>query len=124
MTYVNPDAVILQPGRRPRALGYASNLRSDGSAFAPQIALIENYAREEDFDLTAVFGDKRGPEATAGRSGLQGIVAAVAHGGINVVVVETFDRLSPDYAELRELLIYFAGHGADVHQTSPRADAD
>lgn len=84
---------------------YSSDLQS-GSSIEAQVERARRYAEERGAYVAAelVFVDAAISGATSARPGLRGLLAACDARRVDVVLVESFDRISRDQADLHPIL--------------------
>jgi site-specific DNA recombinase len=80
-----------------KALIYA---RSNQGEIDPQLAACGAYAVDAGYDVIGVFADGQHAASASDRSGFERVTETVAGGGVDVIIVESLDRLSRSLAEL------------------------
>lgn len=81
---------------------YSSDLSRDAS-IEDQVRLCRQHAERLGWAVAEVFEDRAISGASAIRPGYQAILAAVADGGVDIVLAEALDRLSRDQEDLAAL---------------------
>ena len=103
---------------------YSTDKQSE-SSIDDQIRECRKLAKQNDFDVVAVFSDKALSGGTANRPDYQNMLAAARVGQFDVIVAENSSRLwrnlaeqAPRLAELKDLDIHVVTHNLDTRQES------
>ncbi len=85
------------------------------ASVADQRVFAERYAERHGLALIAFHGDDGITGATMERPGLRDMLARVASGGVDVLIIEDVDRLSRDAEHLMYMVKLFRLHRVAVH---------
>ena len=101
---------------------YTRAAATDAGRLAAQREVGETYIASRPDERLAVLPERYEDDGFSGntvdRPGLRRLMADVAAGKIDRVVVERFDRLARDQALFAELAAFFRRHGVDVISNS------
>jgi site-specific DNA recombinase len=98
-----------------RAVGYArvsTDEQVQGFSLEGQEERIRSYADSQDYSLERIYRDDGYSAKDLNRLGIRRLLADVASGAIDVVLVYKLDRLSRRLRDLTEVLELLAKHGA------------
>jgi DNA invertase Pin-like site-specific DNA recombinase len=100
------------------AVGYARTATFSHSettlGLEDQEVRIRVFAETERLKLVQVFADAGESAHNLARSGLQALLAAVATGGVDVIIMRDLSRLARDAADLRLLVDFVHRHGVRI----------
>lgn len=104
----------MKKGEPIRAVGYvrvSTDEQVQGFSLEGQAGRIRSYAESQDYSLECIYRDDGYSAKDLNRPEIQRLLADVAAGSIDVVLVYKLDRLSRRLRDLTEVLDLLSKHG-------------
>lgn len=107
---VDPNLPVLRwtskgrPVRSPRAVLYVAVALSASSDVAVQLSAAREYVERQQLELTATFIDDEASALLNQRPQLSLLLEGARHHALDVVIIDTLDRLGRDPTQVRNIV--------------------
>lgn len=97
-------------------LRVSGSLQVDKGGFDRQIKAIKMFCKQQKYVLDSIYKEKgvSGTKGELDRPAFQDMIASILANGINIIIVESLDRLSREYRIQEQILIYLIGKGISL----------